>query len=66
MQSKNDQIGFRISSGLKKELQDMAKREGRTLSQVCEILVAGGLESYKKEGSKYLQRLLYRKKEPSQ
>jgi len=67
METKNDQIGFRISAGFKKELQEMAKREGRTLSQVCEILVAGGLESYRKEGSKYLQRLLSRqKKEPSE
>jgi len=60
MQAKNDQIGFRVPAGLKKELQDVAKREGRTLSQVCEILVAGGLDSYKKEGSKYLHRLLSR------
>jgi hypothetical protein len=66
MQTKNEQIGFRIPAGLKKELQDMARHEGRTLSQICEILVAGGLEAYKKEGSKYVQRLLTRqKKEPS-
>ena len=34
---------------------------------ICEILLAGGLETYKKEGSKYLQRMLsHYKKEPSQ
>jgi hypothetical protein len=66
MQTKNQQVGFRISADLKRELQAVAKREGRTLSQLCEILLTGGLETYKKEGSKYLQRMLshYRKEPP--
>lgn len=62
MRAKNEQIGFRISATLKQELQEVAMREGRTLSQVCEILVARGLEGYKKEGSRYLQRFLSRQK----
>src|SRR5882762_7353552 len=67
MQTKNEQVGFRISADLKRELQSVAKREGRSLSQLCEILLACGLETYKKEGSKYLQRTLsHYKKEPSQ
>jgi len=67
MQTKNEQVGFRISADLKRELQAVARREGRTLSQLCEILLAGGLENYEKEGSKYLQRMLsHYKKEPSQ
>jgi len=67
MQTKNEQVGFRISADLKRELQAVARREGRTLSRLCEILLAGGLEIYKKEGSKYLQRMLsHYKKEPSQ
>jgi hypothetical protein len=66
MQTKNEQIGFRLPAVLKKELQDVAKREGRTLSQICEMFVAGGLDAYRKEGAKYIQRLLSRqKKEPS-
>ena len=66
MQTKNEQIGFRVSADLKKELQAVAKREGRTLSQICEILVAGGLEAYKKDGSRFLQRMLsqYKKETP--
>jgi len=65
MQTKNEQIGFRVSADLKRELQAVAKREGRTLSQICEILVAGGLEAYKKDGSRLLQRMLsHYKKEP--
>jgi hypothetical protein len=67
MLTKNEQLGFRVSADLKKELQAVAKREGRTLSQLCEILLAGGLETYKKEGSKYVQRMLsHYKKESSQ
>jgi hypothetical protein len=58
MQTKNEQVGFRISAGLKRDLQAVATRERRTLSQLCEILLIGGLEAYKKEGSKYLQRML--------
>lgn len=63
MWSKNEQIGFRVPAALKRELQEVAKREGRTLSQVCEMFMAGGLETYKKEGSKYFQRLLSRQKQ---
>ena len=67
MRTKNEQIGFRVSASLKRELQEVARREGRTLSQICEIFVAGGLNGYKKEGPKYLQRFLSRqKKEPSE
>jgi len=62
MLSKNEQIGFRLPAALKKELQEVARREGRTLSQVCEIFLSGGLETYKKEGAKYFQRLLSRQK----
>jgi hypothetical protein len=62
MWSKNEQIGFRLPAALKKELQGVARREGRTLSQVCEMFLAGGLETYKKEGAKYFQVLLSRQK----
>ena len=32
------------------------------MAQVCEIFLRGGIASYKKEGSKYLQRFLSRQK----
>jgi shikimate kinase len=64
MRIKNEQIGFRLSANLKRELHDIAKREGRTLSQICEIFVAEGMEGYRKEGPKYVQRLIsHQKKE---
>jgi hypothetical protein len=62
MRTKNEQIGFRLSANLKRELHDIAKREGRTLSQICEIFVAGGMQGYRKEGPKYLQRLVSHQK----
>src|ERR1035437_6347488 len=62
MRSKDEQIGFRLPANLKRELHNLARREGRTLSQICEICVSGGLESYRREGPKYLQRLLSRQK----
>jgi hypothetical protein len=58
MRTKNEQIGFRLSANLKRELHDIAKREGRTLSQICEIFVAGGIQAYRREGPKYVQRLV--------
>ena len=58
MRTKNKQVGFRLSADLKRELEDVARREGRTLSQICELFVAGGLETYMREGAKYIQRLL--------
>lgn len=39
-----------------------ARSEVRSLPRVCEVLLAGGLEAYKKEGPKYLQRFLSRQK----
>lgn len=43
---------------LKKQLQQIAQREERSISQVCEVLLRGGVAAYQKEGAKYLQRLL--------
>ena len=63
---KEDRIGFRVPAELKKELVQIAKNEGRSLAQVCEILLRGGVSLYREEGSKYLQRLVSRqKREPA-
>jgi len=63
---KEERIGIRVPAELKKALAQIAKNEGRSLAQVCEILLGGGVSLYREEGSKYLQRLVSRqKKEPS-
>lgn len=62
---KEDRIGLRVPTELKRALAQIAKNEGRSLAQVCEILLRGGVYLYREEGSKYLQRLLSREKKES-
>ena len=59
---KDDRIGVRVPAELKKTLIQIAKKEGRSLAQFCEILLRGGAAAYQEEGPKYLQRLLSRQK----
>jgi hypothetical protein len=54
---KDTALSFRVPRRLKAELQKVALMEGRSLAQVCEALLGGGLEIYNTEGPKYLQRL---------
>jgi hypothetical protein len=60
---KNAPLAFRIPSDLKKDLQQIATREARSISQICEILLTIGTENYGKEGSKYLHRYLGQNKD---
>jgi hypothetical protein len=55
---KDTQITFRIRSELKKELEAIAAREGRSVAQVCEAFLKAGSASYKKKGSGFVQRFL--------
>jgi hypothetical protein len=55
-------LGFRLSPNLKKQLEAIAEKEERSMSQVCEVLLRGGVAAYKAEGSKYLQKFLSRQK----
>jgi hypothetical protein len=64
---KDTALSFRVPRRLKVELEKVALTEGRSLSQVCEILIAGGLDVYRRDGSKFLQQVVSRqKKEPSE
>jgi hypothetical protein len=62
---KDTALSFRVPRRLKADLQKLALTEGRSVAQVCEALLAGGLEIYKEEGPKYLQRLLSRLRKES-
>jgi hypothetical protein len=62
---KDSALSFRLPRRLKAELERIALSEGRSLAQVCEALLAGGVEIYKAQGPKYLQRLLSREKKES-
>ncbi len=55
---KDTALSFRIPRQLKEKLEKLALKEGRSLSQACEALLRGGLVSYKKAGTRYLQRFL--------
>ena len=63
---KGDRIGVRVPIELKRALVQIAKKEGRSLAQVCELFLTGGVVLYTGEGPKYLQRLLARQiKDPT-
>lgn len=62
---KNAPLAFRIPDELKKSLEQIADREARSISQICEILLTIGTEAYSKEGPRYLQTYLKRSKEGS-
>jgi predicted transcriptional regulator len=59
---KDAPLAFRIPTELKKRLQEIARREARSISQTCEMFLRVGVEGYEKEGTKYLQRFLARQK----
>jgi hypothetical protein len=55
---KDTRFTLRIRSEMKKELETIAAREGRSVAQVCEAFLKAGSESYNKKGSGFLQRFL--------
>jgi hypothetical protein len=59
---KDAPLAFRIPSELKEDLQQIADREARSMSQICEIILRIGAEQYKREGARLLQRYLDRRK----
>ena len=55
-------LGFRLNPELKRQLEEIAETEERSISQVCEMILRKGTEAYRKEGPKYLDRLISRQK----
>jgi hypothetical protein len=58
MGTKDNRLNFRVGSGLKEKVERIAAQEGRSVAQVCEAFLQGGLAAYEKEGSKYISRFL--------
>lgn len=56
--AKESRLTFRVQTALKKELEIIAAREGRSVAQVCEAFLKAGSETYKKKGSGLLQKYL--------
>jgi hypothetical protein len=55
---KDSQFTFRIPSDLKARLEEIAISEGRSVAQICVVLLNEGIEAYKRKGSGFLHRLL--------
>ena len=47
---------------MRQDIQRIADEEQRTITQVCEMLLYEGVEAYKKDGSKFIQRLVAKQK----
>lgn len=58
---KDTRLTFRVSSALKSDLEAIAAREGRSVAQVCEAFLTAGSDTYRKKGSRFLQRLVTRR-----
>jgi len=59
---KDTRLTFRVHSSLKKDLEAIADREGRSVAQVCDAFLKASSEIYMKKGPKFLQRYLSRQK----
>ena len=60
--TKKDFLAFRVPPELKNEIQRIADSEARSISQICELLLADGVDAYKKHGPKYIQRSVAKQK----
>jgi predicted transcriptional regulator len=60
MTAKDSRLTFRVRSDLKKKLESIAASEGRSVAQICESFLRGGLAMYQKDGARYIQRFLTR------
>jgi len=63
MIAKDTRLTFRVRSELKRELEAVAVKEGRSVAQICEAFLQAGLFMYKKEGNRYIQRFLSRRQD---
>ena len=49
-----------MQSNLKKEIESIAEREGQSAARICEAFLFAGSEAYKKQGRKFLERMIGR------
>jgi hypothetical protein len=53
---------FRVKPERKRDIERIADDEQRNISQICDLLLHEGVEAYKKEGAKLIQRLIAKQK----
>jgi len=57
---KDARLTFRVSSKLKEDLEAIASSEGQSVARICEAFIVAGSDVYKKQGTKFVQRMLGR------
>ena len=55
---KDERIGFRVPKEIKTRIAQIAMKEGRSIAQICEILLVAGIGAYDKEGARFLRRFV--------
>jgi hypothetical protein len=60
--SKDTRLSFRVRSELKKSLEAIAAKEARSVAQICEAILEDGADAYHRDGAKYLNRLIARRR----
>jgi hypothetical protein len=55
-------LALLVRPELKRDIQQIADDEQRNLSQICEMLLYEGVGAYKKDGPKFIQRLVAKQK----
>jgi len=53
---KNARLTLRMDRDLRIGIEEIAAREGRSVTQVCDALLKAGVEAYSKQGGKFLQK----------
>lgn len=56
--TKDTRLNFRVGAQLKKEVEAIAVKEGRSVAQVCDALLKAGVEAYSKQGNRFLQKFI--------
>jgi hypothetical protein len=57
---KDTRLTFRVNSSLKSEVERIAAREDLSVARICEAFLLAGSDLYKRQGSRFLQRLIGR------
>jgi hypothetical protein len=57
---KDTRLTFRVNSDLKRDVEAIATREGQSVARICEAFIVAGSDAYKKQGTKFLRRMLGR------
>lgn len=57
---KDARLTFRVSSNLKRDIEVIANREEQSVAKICEAFIVVGLDTYKKQGTKFVRLMLGR------